>query len=62
MPSSTKALELIRDCREQLRIGRLIDVDYLLELIEDELARLMHRIESGEQRHSPPPDSPKPRI
>ena len=56
MPSSTKALELIRDCREQLRIGRLIDVDYLLELIEDDLARLVH-IELGDQRHSPPPDN-----
>jgi hypothetical protein len=57
MPSSTKALELIRDCREQLRIGRLIDVDYLLELIEDDLARLVP-IELGDQRHSPPPDNP----
>lgn len=58
MPSLTNALELIRDCREQLRVGRLIDVDYLLELIEDDLARLMHRIEVGDQRDSPPPDSP----
>jgi hypothetical protein len=47
-------LLLIRNARRASDSGRVNDVAYLLELIEDEVADLVTADESGDQGHSSP--------